>query len=279
MLSLLKRLHQNQTVVQLCRRFYLLANLWDLIDVIRCAWVVHQFQKNPTKTDDVLYETCLKLSIGQIHEEIQWAAEILDKHHVKTLIELGAAKAGNAFYLAQRLQHLEKLITVDLHPRIIWLSAQQHQSLTSQRKARAKLPFRKSGNRPFTIGFTWARRYLIQWRYSSKIIPYYSCSVLAEEPLNIQQKFLNQNPVDCLFYDADKNEYAVQMNLETYLPLLKPGGLLVIQDINYTLDSSNRGMRVFWDNLDPQQFKKVGENCAAEAWQHVVGGIGIAVKL
>ena len=97
MLSLLKRLHQNQTVIRLCRRFYLLANLWDLIDVIRCAWVVHQYQKKPTKTDDVLYETCVKLSIGQVHEEIQWAAEILDEHHVKTLIELGAAKQGMLF--------------------------------------------------------------------------------------------------------------------------------------------------------------------------------------
>ena len=65
------------------------------------------------------------------------------------------------------------------------------------------------------------------------------------------------------------------MNLEVYLPLLKPGGLLVIQDINYTLDSSNRGMRVFWDNLDPQQFKKIGENCAVDD----MSGIGIAVKL
>ena len=59
--------------------------------------------------------------------------------------------------------------------------------------------------------------------------------------------------IDILFIDTDHNGEQVIIELSLYSPLVRPGGIILFDDIRI-----NDGMSQWWDNLDEGKFELPG---------------------
>jgi len=263
---------------RICAHSYVLANLWDVPFVIRRLKVFLEFKKTVIEKDDQIYQFATRIGIGQIKEEIEWVADLVQQYQPRNIVEIGTQKGGNAFYLSNFAPVESKLITIDIAPYLQWAMTFHNHRIMTQRKLKAGLRIRKPGL-PFTSGYTLLSKQLIR-RFSNKncqVIPYYTYLNPEEDAAFIVQNICCGENLDLIFYDADKTEEGVRAILKAYVPRLKTGGMLVIQDINYAADSGNNGMTLFWENLDKSLFRKLGERIVNPSGLGC--GIGAAIKL
>lgn len=258
------------------QRSYWLATVADLPAVARARATLRRFRKLGDPDRAELFATAQQLEIGQRRSNIEWIADRIAEQPVTRLVELGTQRGGNAFYLSQILPSGSRLVTVDLHPRLTHLLTSHNSRLASRRKRRAGHAARKRWL-PFSAGCSLPRAALIR-RYSTwrcRVIPYFTRLDPFEDAHFVAGELL-RGQIDVIFYDADKRPEAVAEILGAYLPFLRPGGLLVLDDIRREPDSSNGGMRRYWDSLPDGEFVKLGETPALP--EHPGSGLGAAQK-
>ena len=257
---------------------YWAANLYDLRRVFHDVRVLRQFKRAGVETDEEIYKFARRMSIGQIYEEIKWVADLIREHKPQNLIEIGTQRGGNAFFLSNFMPEGSTLVTIDVAPQLSYRMAVHNYQRMKARKTKTGQRIRKSW-RPFSSGSTVFRHRLIRHFSNSncQVVPFYTYLNPIEDAHFLSVSVLGGQEFGVVFYDADKNEYGTRSILEAYLPLLKQDGLLIIQDINYRLDSGSNGPALYWRGLDESRFKKVGELIVREP--DTVGGIGVAVKL
>lgn len=257
-------------------RSYWLANLADVPPVLVAYRRLRRFRHHPEPGKAEIFEAAFGLGIGQFRDHIAWVADLLQEHRPANLVELGTQRGGNAFYLAQFMPPGSHLVTVDLHPRLSHQITIANSRLTELRKRDHGTRARKRW-RPFTAGCSLPRARLIR-RFSTancRVIPYYTNLNPFEDAYFIAGKLLGTQQFDAIFYDADKVKESVELHLRAYLPYLRRGGLLVLDDIRRSVDSANNGMRLLWDSL-PRELEKHGESPVLDG--RTDRGIGVAVK-
>ncbi len=259
----------------LCKKSYLYATLSTLPRFIYYCYVLIKFGLKKSKNSDAIFKTANLLGIGQVKEEIESAVDILKDYKCRRVVEIGTQRGGNAFFIAQFLEG--SLVTVDLDPHLAHKMSVNTQRLKTYRKTKEKMKIRKP-YRAFSYGLSLIQRVLIYF-YSSekcKITPFYTCLNPEEDAFFIMNNIFHGEYIDAIFYDGDKSEYGCISSIEAYLPYLKKGGLLIIQDINYELSSGSNGMRLYWDRLDMKRFSRIGEFIQYK--ESHVSGIGVAIK-
>jgi hypothetical protein len=175
------------------------------------------------------------------------------------------------------MPHGSHLVTVDLHPRLTHSAGVYNFRLTTSRKGREGATTRKRW-RPFSSGCSLPRAALVR-RFSTdrcEVTPYYTWLDPFEDAYFISHELMRVDQFDAIFYDGDKVKEAVELNLRAYIPYLRAGGLLIIQDIHYAIDSAHNGMRLFWESLPEGEFEKIGETTPVPG--EPVAGIGVAIK-
>ena len=130
----------------------------------------------------------------QQNSEILNLVALCNEHEVKTLCEIGTWGGGTNFILAQRVASLELLMGLDLFVR-----------------NRDMLHFLK----PDSLAL--------------ELVDGPSSGAKTVESV---QKLLAGRPLDFCFIDGDHTYEGVKLDFETYLPLVRPGGLIAFHDIN-----------------------------------------------
>ena len=174
---------------RICAHSYVLANLWDVLFVIRRLKVFLEFKKTGIEKDDQIYQFATRIGIGQIKEEIEWVADLVQQYQPRNIVEIGTQRGGNGFYLSNFAPVKSKLITIDIAPYLQWAMAFHNHRIMTQRKLKAGLTIRKPGL-PFTSGYTFLSKQLIR-RFSNKncqVIPYYTYLNPEEDAAFIVQK-------------------------------------------------------------------------------------------
>lgn len=257
-------------------RSYWLATLRDIPAAARGRATLWRYRRLREPGREELFEAASRLGIGQRRKNIEWIADRLAENSVRTLVELGTQRGGNAFYLSQLMPSGSRLVTVDLHPRLTHLLTSHNWRLARQRKAREGGSMRKPWS-SFSAGCSLPRAALVRSCTTDdcKVIPYFTRLDPHEDADFVANELFGDGHIDAIFYDADKRPGAVAEILAPYLRRLRPGGLLVLDDIRRERESSKGGMRLFWESLPPE-LRRLGETPPLPG--HPGSGLGVAQR-
>lgn len=189
---------------------------------------IEKIKKYKTRSLSDLVDFCFKFHYGinlkylslsitpaQIKEEILKLIKLLKKRKIKNLLEIGTADGGTLFLFSKIVEDNGKIITIDLpngYPR--WREI-LYKSFSEKNK---KIFIIKSD--------------------SHDIKTYESV-----------KKILNGEKLDFVFIDGDHSYKSVKKDFETYVKLVKKGGLVAFHDI--VKDERNYSGEVykFWEKI------------------------------
>jgi len=160
------------------------------------------------------------ISPAQVKEEIAKLLEILTKHKLKSMLEIGTAKGGTLFLFTKFSSPDAVIISVDL----------------------------PSG--PFGGGYP-------EWRtqlYKSFAIQNQKINLIRENShdfstLKMVEKVLKGRKLDFLFIDGDHRYDGVKRDFEMYSRLVRKGGLVAFHDICYHPPETGCEVHKLWNEI------------------------------
>jgi cephalosporin hydroxylase len=190
-----------------------------------------------------LVKKALELGAIQVPEELSALVELLKKHRLRNVMEIGS-EAGGTFYLWCRLTAIGGL------------------------KISLDLPSGASGSGRFRDAPELVRRTTLFKRWSANVHVITGDSHEQNSRREVEDA-LAGNKLDFLFIDGDHSYKGVKLDFEDYKGFVRPGGLIAFHDIVDSEYHCFRGCHVakFWTELkgEKQEFIK------GAAW----GGIGV----
>jgi predicted O-methyltransferase YrrM len=178
----------------------------------------------------------------QSRDELGQLASLVKKRSPRVIVELGTARGGTFFVLAQMAAPDAILISVDLPGGI---GGSGYPSW--------KVPILRSfGTRDQTVHLVRADSHAPStWRTISNL--------------------LGDNPIDLLFIDADHSYGGVRADFEAYSPLVRRGGLICLHDVVHNPYNDAIEVDEFWNEIAPGRDTTVIRDTAG------IDGFGIGV--
>ncbi len=163
----------------------------------------------------------------QLRSEITALLEILDKRHVRAMLEIGTDRGGTLFLFSRISAPGAKIVSINL---------------------------------------PWSKLNAYCMRYRNILYKSFAtggqemCLLTgsSHEPSTLSEvrKFLSREKLDFLFIDGDHSYEGVKRDFEMYAPLVKKGGLVAFHDIAGTLENSANPVHKYWGELQERYRNK-----------------------